>query len=88
MSTGEAEAHTIAHSSKEQPQYLEGEDAIVKEPIAIDMNHGHTLEYASRLNFAKVFTVEHNVKVMPIGKVAQGSLHYLRAYWANESSTS
>jgi hypothetical protein len=86
MSAAESNAHTVAHDSNEDAQCLEGEEAIVKEPIAIDMNPGHTLETASRLNFAKVFTVEHNVKVMPLGRVAPGSLHYLRAYWANESS--
>jgi hypothetical protein len=87
LSAAEAAAHTIAHDSRETATYLPGEEAIVKEPIAIDMNPGHTLEAASRLNFAKVFTVEHNVKVMPLGRVARASLLYLESYWANETSS-
>lgn len=53
---------------------------MVKNPLAIDMNLGYTLDPASRINFAKVFTVEHNVKVMSVGRVAPSSLPDLQAY--------
>jgi hypothetical protein len=35
----------------------------------------------SRLNYKKIFTVEHNVKVMSVGRVTKESLAPLLGYW-------
>lgn len=84
-SIDEAAAPTIAYDCRYAcPSYLPGEDAITKESIAIDLNRDHTLDHASQLNFAKVFTVEYNVKVMAVGRVAQASIPYFLSYWRNE----
>jgi hypothetical protein len=37
----------------------------------------------SRLNYKKVYTVEHNVKVMDVGRVTRESLGVLLGYWRN-----
>lgn len=38
------------------------------------------LHYTSRVNFSKIYTVEHNVKVMGIGTVGDEHVHLLRGY--------
>ncbi len=46
------------------------------------------LEKESRINYAKIYTVEHNVKVLFIGQIAQDSQHALvadfDAVWMNK----
>jgi len=37
----------------------------------------------SRLNYKKIHTVEHNVKVMSVGSVTKESLAVLLGYWRN-----
>lgn len=66
------EDHAVIYSSKEGgPQYLYNETKIIKKPIRCDIKQPEEkLDPASRLNYAKLYTVEHNVKVMFIGRVA------------------
>ncbi len=42
------------------------------------------LDRLARVNFAKMYTVEHNVKVMPVGQVSKSSQNLLRGYWMRE----
>lgn len=66
-----AEVHTIVHTTK-QPQYIDGEweKGMTKGSIRIEAaSPRDKLEPQSRLNYAKVYTVECNVKVCFIGKV-------------------
>ena len=43
-----------------------------KKPIRVEIKDpSHKLDPMSRLNYAKIYTVEHNVKVLFIGKVAE-----------------
>ena len=66
-----AEVHTIVHTTKE-PKYLAGEweKGMTKGAIRIEpATPRDKLEPQSRLNYAKVYTVECNVKVCFIGKV-------------------
>lgn len=68
------EDHAVVYSSKrEGPYYLEREKGLMtKHPIRIEVvNTSHKLDPLSRLNYAKLYTVEHNVKVLFIGKVAR-----------------
>ena len=54
---------------------------IIKEPIAVvpecPRNKLHPL---SLVNFGKVYTVEHSVKVKPVGRISDGSMPYFLAY--------
>ena len=64
------------------PQPLPGERGLVKRPIAVNpCNPSLTLDPMSRLNFGKLYTVEHNVRLRDIGVVAADSMPYLDAYF-------
>lgn len=68
----QAQDHAIIHTS--QPKYVEGEPDLTKLPILVEpINSQHRLDPASRLNYAKVYTIEFNVKVWFIGKIAKDS---------------
>jgi len=58
--------HTIIYTGS-QPQWLPGEYelGLTKTPIKVEpVNPRHKLDIASRLNYAKPYTVEYNVKVV------------------------
>jgi hypothetical protein len=60
----------------------EEEKYLSKKPIAVEKaSVDQRLDPMSRLNFKKVYTIEHNVKVMNVGKVAKDSLPALLGYW-------
>lgn len=80
----EDRSHTIIHDSTKEPQRVANEKRIVKEPIAVIMTAPETLQVASRLNYAKVHTVEHNVKVMDVGMVHPTSMPFFEAHWESE----
>ncbi|KAH7416793.1 hypothetical protein BKA64DRAFT_277194 [Cadophora sp. MPI-SDFR-AT-0126] len=67
---GEDHAAVYCNQQKKHgPTILEGEK-MTKEPIKIDIRlPSEKLDPLSRLNYAKVYTVEHNVKVNFIGEV-------------------
>lgn len=68
------EDHAVVYSSrKDGPYCLEREKGLMtKHPIRIEVvKDSHKLDPLSRLNYAKLYTVEHNVKVLFIGKVAR-----------------
>ena len=55
---------------------------ITKKRISVDKaGNDQKLDPMSRLNFSRVYTVEHNVKVMNVGKVSKDSLPVLLGYW-------
>jgi hypothetical protein len=84
ISTEEQRSHTIVYDCTKKPQLVAGEKGFNKEPIAVIMTPPETLHVASRLNYAKVHTVEHNVKVMDVGMVHPSSMPYFEAHWDNE----
>jgi hypothetical protein len=68
------EDHAVVYTGKKNgPYLLHGEEGLMtKDPIRIEMNTpSERLDPLSRLNFAKLYTVEHNVKVSFIGRVAK-----------------
>jgi hypothetical protein len=82
-------AHSIIYMKGEDPFQADDEFDIIKEAIAvIPANREQKLDRMSRLNFGKVHTVEHNVRVMPVGRVAQQSLPYFEGYWAAKAKES
>jgi hypothetical protein len=57
-------------------------EKIVKNPIAVvPAGPDQKLHPKSRINFDKLHTVEYNVKVMHVGRVAADSLHNLSLYY-------
>lgn len=69
-----AEDHAIIYTDK--PTRFEGEleKGLSKSPIrVIPVSGRHKLDKASRLNYAKVYTIEYNVKVWFIGKIHSAS---------------
>jgi hypothetical protein len=84
LSWDDIQAHAIAHSTGDEPALVTGERNLSKKPIAIDCIDNHRLHYASRLNFAKVATIEHNVRAMEIGMIAAESRAHLIAYFKME----
>ncbi|KAH8745335.1 hypothetical protein F5882DRAFT_235302, partial [Hyaloscypha sp. PMI_1271] len=65
--------HAVVYSSRRDGPYISDreEGLMTKKPIRIEIKDpAHKLDPLSRLNYAKVYTVEHNVKVLFIGKVA------------------
>jgi hypothetical protein len=73
--------HAIVFVSGTKPGRLLAESGLLENPIEVTPAPGQTLVETSRINFAKVHTVEHNVKVMDVGRVRADSVPYLRSYW-------
>ena len=75
------EDHAIVYSGKNE--VLEGEGKLpLQKPIRIETKDAsQKLDPRSRLNYAKLYTVEHNVKVFFIGRVARShEQEVIRAY--------
>lgn len=70
-----ADHHTIIYSER-SPTYLPGESAkLNKQPLHMKPDSKrHKLHPASRLNYAKIYTVEYNIKVWFIGTLSSESL--------------
>ncbi|KAI6871838.1 hypothetical protein KC343_g3901 [Hortaea werneckii] len=62
-------------TSQERP--TQGQAAMRPLPIRVDADNHEQLHFMSRIHFGKVYTVEHNVKVKPFGKVHPHSLRAL-----------
>lgn len=82
LNRDDVQAHAIIHMHDTSARSLPDEPSMRKKPIVVvPASSDQTLTEASRINFAKVHTIEHNVKFMNIGKIAQASLPYFSAYW-------
>lgn len=67
------------------PARLASETGMTKQPICIDPGGpNQKLHQMTCINFAKMYTVEHNVKVKNIGKVAASSMYFLVGYFNRE----
>ncbi|KAH7370064.1 hypothetical protein BKA65DRAFT_487615 [Rhexocercosporidium sp. MPI-PUGE-AT-0058] len=68
-----ADHHAIVHMGDPAPKPLPGESLSLK-PIKIKAKTPRDrLKPQSRINYAKIYTVEHNVKVLFIGEVSRSS---------------
>jgi len=66
--------HAIIYTSKDAPKELKGEAPLRKRPIQVIPNTPRDkLSLDSRVNYAKIYTVEHNVKVLFTGRLAPKS---------------
>ena len=85
LTTEDIEAHAIIFVESDRPRPLVGEPAISKRPIAVvPASEDQRLDPASRINFAKVYTVEHNAKVMDIGRVSDRSMPRFKQYFQEQ----
>ncbi|KAI9809998.1 MAG: hypothetical protein M1827_006765 [Pycnora praestabilis] len=75
------EDHAIIYTGRKSPSPVLGEEAIDKEPIKVTADQGMELEALSRINFGKIYTVEHNVKVKNVGTVHATSIPKLLGYY-------
>jgi len=69
------EEHAIVYAGDEPPQEMPDEAHMKKEPIKIKLNTPRDkLQPESRVCYAKIHTVEHNLKVAFIGHIAKSSM--------------
>jgi hypothetical protein len=62
--------------------HVQGEN-MSKEPIEVKIeNNDFTIDEMSRINFAKPYTVEHNLLILKIGRVVGESVWLLDTYFA------
>ncbi|KAJ5083923.1 hypothetical protein NUU61_008502 [Penicillium alfredii] len=73
--------HAVIYMQGNRPAVNPGEPRMIKEPLEVEpARPDQRLDPMSRLNFGKVYTVEHNVKVLPVGKIAEESMARFIAY--------
>jgi hypothetical protein len=55
---------------------------MVKEPLEVEpAKFDSKLDFMSRVSFGKIYTVEHNVNVFPVGKISEASKLRLFYFW-------
>lgn len=68
--------HAIIYTGSQAPQELPDENKLLKKPVRVDTySDSDSLSIASRVNYAKLYTIEHNIKVCFIGKIHKDSEH-------------
>ncbi|KAL4878018.1 hypothetical protein BJY04DRAFT_120958 [Aspergillus karnatakaensis] len=73
--------HAIVYLRGRLPTSSSSERPMIKEPLEVAPDRpDETLDPMSRINFAKIYTVEHNVKVLPIGRITNASMIRFREY--------
>ena len=61
----------------------EEEEQLTKSPLYIKTEDPSiTIDPASRINFAKVYTVEYNLKVRNLGRIISDSIQLMEEYFA------
>ncbi|RHZ55170.1 uncharacterized protein CDV56_107028 [Aspergillus thermomutatus] len=77
--------HAIVYLRGSMPTCKANEPRMIKEPLEVEpARPDEKLDEMSRLNFGKVYTVEHNVKVRPVGMISWSSMAKFRGYVSNE----
>jgi uncharacterized protein DUF6590 len=70
--------HSIIYTQDEPPEPLPGE-VLTKKAIHVKAKHkGAGLQPTSRLNYSKIYTVEHNIPVADIGEVEKEDIAYIK----------
>jgi len=78
--------HAVIFTTDSRPKTDPREPKMTKEAIAVvPIFRDRKLDPMSRINFAKIYTVEHNVKVKHIGEIQEEYLHRLMNYYYVES---
>lgn len=86
-------AHAVIHTGKKPPALSEkevpqqGEQGLLQPPIRVDADDpAEKLDELSRVDFGKVYTVEHNVKVRSLGKLNRDSVEPFLEHMESVSS--
>ena len=79
------QGHAVIYMTGKSPYTPSTEPKMSKNPIQVDPAGDQELERMSRVNFTKVHTVEHEVKVLNIGRVSQRSMPDFEKYWADQA---
>lgn len=78
--------HSIIYTGEEAPARLPEEKKLNKDPIqVIPVENAEPLDPLSRINYAKPYPIEHNVKVCEVGMVAPRDVRKINAYYQQES---
>lgn len=70
--------HGIVFEKGQQPVRLPNEPALRFDPICMEMNPGEHISEESRVNYSKLVTVEHNVKVLFVGRILYDDWHIVQ----------
>lgn len=79
--------HAVIYTGREPPRIhreekpSDGEWGMLKPIRVIPRDRRNNTDEKSRINYGKIYTVEHNVKVYDFGDVALDSLFRLRNSW-------
>jgi hypothetical protein len=76
-------AHAVIHmtGTPARPAPFE-QDMIRKRSITvIAAAPDQKLDSMSRINFSKVHTIEHNIKVMDVGRISRDAMNDFREFW-------
>ena len=72
--------HAIVYTGSHAPEALPGEELDLP-PIRIRAERGEALQPQSRINFSKIYTIEHNVKVKEVGRVTAACMPLLSQHF-------
>jgi hypothetical protein len=78
-----APEHGVVYTGPFPPRPIQNEVRLPTTPIRIDpFDKFDTLHPASRVDYAKTYNIEHNVKVKPFGMVNNQFMNHLLRQWA------
>ncbi|CAN9174364.1 unnamed protein product [Alternaria alternata] len=79
-----AQDHAAVIPEHGQVHYLPQEVELVKKPLSLRVENSSTgpIHRAARINFAKIYTVEYNVKVRKVGRMVADSVWHMDQYFA------
>ncbi|KAL5361111.1 hypothetical protein BJX96DRAFT_81357 [Aspergillus floccosus] len=81
----DASKHAVIYMEGSEPAADSSEPRMLSKALEVrPVSDNHKLSPMSRLNFGKLFTVEHNVKVLHIGKITERSMPDFLAYARRE----
>ncbi|KAN0104749.1 hypothetical protein V8E51_010494 [Hyaloscypha variabilis] len=76
-----SEDHAVVYASQDPPP---SDDEFTKEPIPVIIEEtSETIDPKSVIDFGRVYTVEHNVKVLNVGRVAKSDKKRLDQYFTD-----
>jgi len=77
-----AQDHAAVYAQGNSPPPLE--ENLEKEPFAIVVEEpSESIGSMSRINFAQVYTIQHNVKVIKVGRISKDQLERLNKYFVD-----
>ena len=77
--------HAIIYIKGTRPAYGPNEPKMTKDPLEVTPEPYQKLHMMSRLNFGKIYTVEHNQRVLPVGNISEESMAKFHLYAKRET---